>query len=174
MPAPSLVFIDESSINIGMTRLYGRAFGEGGVIDYVPDVRFDRSGILSSMRLDGTFVPLTYKGTLDGTLFLAYIKGCLAPTLNEGDIVIMDNASAHKVKGVVGAVEERGAYVLWLPTYSPDLNPVEQLWSKVKAHLRKVKARTLDALHVALKDALDSISPADIKAWFAMANYCVE
>jgi len=171
MPAPSLVFLDESSINIGMTRLYGRAFGEERVIDYVPDVRFDRLSILSSMRLDGTLVPLTYKGTLNGKLFLAYIKQCLVPTLNEGDIVVMDNASPHKVKGVVDAIEEKGAYVLWLPTYSPDLNPVEQMWSKVKSHLRKTKARTLDALYIALKDALDSISLSDIKAWFALANY---
>lgn len=173
MPAPSLVFLDESSINIGMTRLYGRAFGEERVIDYVPDVRFDRLSILSSMRLDGTLVPLTYKGTLNGALFLAYIKECLVPTLNDGDIVIMDNASPHKVKGVVDAIEEKGAYVLWLPTYSPDLNPVEQMWSKVKAHLRKAKARTLDALYVALKNALDSISPSDISSWFAMTNYSV-
>jgi len=173
MSVSNLVFLDESSINIGMTRLYGRAFGEERVIDYVPDVRFDRLSILSSMRLNGTLVPLTYKGTLDGTLFLTYIKQCLAPTLNEGDIVIMDNASPHKVKGVVEAIEEKGAYVLWLPTYSPDLNPVEQLWSKVKAHLRKAKARTLDALYVALKDALDSISLSDIKAWFSLANYSV-
>jgi transposase len=173
MPAPSLVFLDESSINIGMTRLYGRAFGEERVIDYVPDVRFDSLSILSSMRLDGTLVPLTYKGTLDGKLFLAYIRECLAPTLKVGDIVIMDNASPHKVKGVVDAIEEKGAYVLWLPTYSPDFNPVEQLWSKVKAHLRKMKARSLDALYVALKDALDAVSLSDIKAWFAMANYSV-
>ena len=171
MPAPSLVFIDESSINIGMARLYGRAFGEERVIDYVPDVRFDRLSILSSMRLDGALVPLAYKGTLNGELFLAYIKQCLVPTLNEGDIVVMDNASPHKVKGVVDAIEEKGAYVLWLPTYSPDLNPVEQMWSKVKSHLRKAKARTLDALYIALKDALDSISLSDVKAWFALANY---
>ena len=173
MPAPNLVFLDESSINISMTRLYGRAFGEERVIDYVPDVRFDRLSILSSMRLDGALVSLTYKGTLDGTLFLAYIKECLVPTLREGDIVIMDNASPHKVKGVVEAIEEKGAHVLWLPTYSPDLNPVEQLWSKVKAHLRKAKSRTLDTLYVALKDALDSVSLSDIKAWFARANYSV-
>jgi len=174
MSASSLVFLDESSINIGMTRLYGRAFGEERLIDYVPDVRFDRLSILSSMRLDGTFVPLTYKGTLTGEFFLAYIKECLVPTLNEGDIVIMDNASPHKVKGVVDAIEDKGAYVLWLPTYSPDLNPVEQLWSKIKSHLRKAKARTLDALYLALKDALNSISLSDIRAWFSMANYSVE
>lgn len=171
MDGESLVFLDESSINIGMTRLYGRALAEERVIDYVPDVRFDRVSILSSMRLDGTLVPLTYKGTLDGKL--AYVTQCLAPTLNSGDIVIMDNASPHKVKGVVEAIEERGAYVLWLPTYSPDLNPVEQMWSKVKAFLRKVKARTIDSLYDALKDALDSISNNDISAWFTKANYSV-
>jgi len=173
MDSANIVFLDESSINIGMTRLYGRAYGEERVIDYVPDVRFDRLSVLSSMRLDGTLVPLTYNGTLDGTLFLAYIKECLAPTLNEGDIVIMDNASAHKVKGVVDAIEAKGAYVLWLPTYSPDFNPVEQLWSKVKSYLRKVKARTFDALCLALKHAFDSISLSDIRAWFRLANYCV-
>ena len=153
-----------------MTRLYGRAFGKERVIDYVPDVRFDRLSILSSMRLDGTLVPLTYKGTLDGTLFLAYIRECLAPTLKVGDIVIMDNASPHKVKGVVDAIEEKGAYVLWLPIYSLDLNPVEQLWSKVKAHLRKIKARTPDSLCIALKDALDAVSLSDIKAWFGITE----
>ena len=83
------------------------------------------------------------------------------------------NASSHKVKGVVEAIEAVGAYVLWLPTYSPDLNPVEQLWSKIKAHLRKVKARTLDALYLAVKDALDSISISDIKAWFCNAGCSV-
>jgi len=171
MDGSSIVFLDESSINIGMTRLYGRAFGEERVIDYVPDVRFDRLSILSSMRLDGTLVPLTYKGTLDGTLFLAYVTQCLVPTLKNGDIVIMDNASPHKVKGVVEAIESAGAYVLWLPTYSPDLNPVEQLWSKVKSYLRKIKARTLDTLYDALKVALDSVSVADIKSWFNLANY---
>ena len=173
MDSANLVFIDESSINIGMTRLYGRAVGEERVIDYVPDVRFDRVSILSSMRLNGTLVPVTYEGTLDGALFYTYVVQCLAPTLNKGDIVIMDNASPHKIKGIVEAIEERGAYVLWLPTYSPDLNPIEQMWSKLKAHLRKAKARTLDALYQALNDALDLVSSSDIRGWFALANYSV-
>jgi transposase len=173
MDGTSLVFIDESGINIGMTRLYGRAFGEERVVDYIPDVRFDRLSILSSVRLDGTLVPLTYKGTLNGNLFLAYVTQCLAPTLNKGDIIIMDNASAHKVKGVEDAIEAKGAFVLWLPTYSPDLNPIEYMWSKIKACLRKVKARTVDTLYDALKGALDSVSMSDIKGWFAKANYSV-
>jgi len=173
MDSSGLVFLDESGINIGMTRLYGRAFGEERVVDYVPDVRYDRLSVLSSVRLDGTLVPLTYRGTLDGSLFLAYVTRFLAPTLNKGDIVIMDNASPHKVKGVVDAIEERGAFVLYLPTYSPDLNPIEKMWSKIKAYLRKAKARTFDALCETLKNALNTVSLSDIKGWFIDANYSV-
>jgi len=173
MDGASLVFVDESGVNIGMTRLYGRALGEQRVIEYVPDVRYNRLSILSSIRLDGTMVPLTYEGTLNGALFVTYIRERLAPTLNKGDIVIMDNASPHKVQGVEEAIEERGAFVLYLPAYSPDLNPVEMMWSKIKAHLRKVKARTLDALYSALKDALDSVSVSDINGWFSETNYSV-
>ena len=173
MDSASLVFLDECSVNIGMTRLYGRAFGEDRVIDYVPDVRFDRLSLLSSMRLDGTLVPLAYKGTLDGSFFLTYITQCLAPTLRVGDIVIMDNASPHKVKGVVEAIEAMGAFVLYLPTYSPDLNPVEYMWSKIKSYLRSVKARTFDALFDALKHALNLVSISDISGGFSMTNYSV-
>ena len=174
MDSGSLVFIDESGINIGMTRIYGRARGKERVVDYVPDVRFDRVSVLSSVRLDGTLVPLTYKGALNGALFLAYVNQCLAPTLKAGDIVIMDNTSAHKVKGVVEAIEHAGAFVLYLPTYSPDLNPIEKMWSKIKAYLRKIKARTVDTLYDALKDALNSVSVSDIKGWFDDANYSVQ
>ena len=90
MDCDNLIFIDESRINIGMTRLYGRAFGEERVIDYVSDVRFERLSIISSMRLDGTLVPMTFKGTLNGDVFNTYIKQCLIPTLRKGDIAIMD------------------------------------------------------------------------------------
>jgi hypothetical protein len=93
-----LIFLDESGVNTGMTRLYGRALNGNRVNDYVPDVRFERISILSSVRL-GTMVPLTFGGTLNGDLFKAYIKDCLAPTLKKGDIVVMDNLSSHKVKG---------------------------------------------------------------------------
>jgi len=171
MDAASIVFLDETGINIGMTRLYGRALGEERVIDYVPDVRFDRISLLSSIRLDGTLVPLTYSGTLNGKLFLAYVTQFLAPTLKDGDLVIMDNASPHKVKGVVEAIEAAGAFVIFQPTYSPDFNPAENMWSKIKAALRKAKARTVDALIEALSDALNSISISDIKSWFSKAGY---
>jgi transposase len=174
MDAASLVFIDETGINIGMTRLYGRAFGEERVIDYVPDVRFDRISLLSSIRLDGTLVPLTYSGTLNGELFLAYVTQFLVPTLKEGDIVIMDNASPHKVKGVAEAIETAGAFVIYQPTYSPDFNPTENMWSKVKAALRTAKARTVDALMNSLKEALNDVSIPDIKGWFSSCGYYVQ
>ena len=173
MDASSLVFIDETGINLAMTRLYGRAFGEERVVDYVPDVRFDRVSLLSSVRLDGTLVPLTYSGTLDGKLFLGYVNQCLAPTLKKGDIVILDNASPHKVNGVKEAIEARGAYLLYQPTYSPDFNPAESMWSKIKSALRTAKARTVDDLFVALKDALDGVTVSDIKGWFSSMGYCV-
>jgi len=173
MDSTRLVFLDETGINIGMTRLYGRAFGGERVVEYIPDVRFARTSILSSMRLDGTMVPFAFEGALNGAIFLEYIKQFLAPTLQEGDIVIMDNLSAHKVKGVEKAIEARGAFAAYLPAYSPDLNPIEQMWSKIKAYLRKVKARTSDALFEAIIDALNLISQSDIKGWFSDANYSV-
>lgn len=173
MDINNLIFLDESSINAGMTRLYGRAFEGERVVDYVPDVRFERTSILSSVRLDGTIIPLTFKGTLNGQLFKAYISDFLAPTLKEGDIVIMDNLSSHKVKGVIEPILAKNASVLFLPAYSSDLNPIEQMWSKVKSYLRKVKARTFASLMDAVKVALDTITCSDIKGWFASSNYSV-
>jgi transposase len=156
-----------------MTRLYGRALNGNRVNDYVPDVRFERISILSSVRLDGTIVPFTFKGALNGDLFKAYIKDFLAPTLKKGDIVVMDNLSSHKVKGVTEPIIEAGATVVYLPPYSPDFNPIELLWSKVKAYLKKIEARSIDRLFGAIADALDTISLSDIKNWFAHDNYSV-
>ena len=147
-----------------MTRLYGRVLNGNRVNDYVPDVRFERISILSSVRLDGNMVPLAFKGALNGDLFKAYIKDCLAPTLKKGDIVIMDNLSSHKVQGVTDPIAEAGATVLYLPPYSPDFNPIELLWSKVKV-------RSSDKLFDAIADALDSIALSDIRNWFAHDNY---
>jgi len=173
MDSTNLVFIDEASIHTGMTRLYGRAPGGERVVEYVPDVRFESTSILSSVRLDGTVVPLVFEGALNGELFLGYVRQFFAPTLQKDNIVIMDNLSSHKVKGVEEAIEAKGAFVVYLPSYSPDLNPIEQMWSKIKAYLRKAKARTTDALYEAINDALDLISHSDIQGWFSDANYSV-
>ena len=165
------MFLDESGVNTGMTRLYGRGKGGDRVVDYTPDVRFERTTILSSVRANGDMVPFVFEGALNGDIFKEYVAKCLAPTLKAGDIVIMDNLSSHKVKGVVEPILAVGAKVLYLPPYSPDLNPIEMMWSKIKAYLRKVKARTKTLLEAAIAEALNSITIADILAWFAENGY---
>jgi transposase len=167
------VFLDESGINTGMTRIYGRSSSHQRVREAMPDTRFERTSILSSVRMDGTMVPLVFEGALNGDLFKAYVEHMLAPSLKPGDIVIMDNLSSHKVKGIAGAIEAAGASVMYLPPYSPDLNPIELLWSKVKAILRKLKVRTKDLMDHAISQALDAISLDDIAAWFRHDGYAL-
>jgi len=137
----------------------------------VPDARFERTSIISTVRLSGVNAPVTFKGTLNGDLFALYVRYVLAPTLNVGDVVLLDSLSSHKVAGVFDPVFERGAFVWFLPAYSPDLNPIELMWSKVKAVLRKLKARTHEELQKALKIALDAITLSDIKNWFKHDGY---
>lgn len=173
MDVEKLVFLDESSVNTGMTRLYGRAPSDERVVDYTPDVRFERISIMSSIRLNCSMVPLVFEGSLNGELFKEYIRQCLAPTLQEGDIVIMDNLTSHKVKGVADIIVAAGASVLYLPPYSPDLNPIEMMWSKVKAHLRKTKARTAELLNAALAEALNLVTPYNIASWFKENGYSI-
>jgi transposase len=174
MSVDNLVFLDETGINTGMTRLYGRAVSSKRVVDYTPDVRFERTTVLSSVRANGEMVPLVFDGSLNGDIFKEYIAQCLAPTLKAGDMVIMDNLSSHKVEGVVEPIIAAGATVLYLPPYSPDFNPIELMWSKIKAYLRKMKARTKDALEQALEKALDCITLSDILAWFAEYGYSIQ
>jgi transposase len=152
-----------------MTRHYGRGYSNERVEDYVPDVRFERTSLIGALGLGGIIAPLTYKGTLNGEFFGAYIKDCLAPALKKGDTLILDNLSAHKVKGALQPLIDKGINVVFLPVYSQDFNPIEQAWSKIKAYLRKVKARTAEALTPAIVEALDSITPVDAKGWI---NHC--
>ena len=173
MEIDKLIFLDESGTNTGMTRLYGRAPSDERVVDYTPDVRFERTSILSSVRTNGDMVPMVYEGALNGDLFKAYIVQFLVPTLREGDIVIMDNLTSHKVAGVVDPIISAGAKVVYLPPYSPDFNPIEMMWSKIKAYLRKVKARTKDLLEKAIADALNLVSTSDILGWFAECGYSI-
>jgi transposase len=166
------IFLDESGVNLGMTRFYGR--GEIGkrVVDYVPDTRFESLTILSSLRHDGTTEALVFDGALNGEIFKEYMRSCLAPTLKEGDVVIMDNLSSHKAKGLKEIVEERGARIEYLPPYSPDLNPVENMWSKVKSQLRQVKGRYKDVLFAAVGAALRTVTAQDAQGWFKHCGYC--
>lgn len=173
LPINRLVFLDESGVNTGMTRLYGRADSSQRVKEAVPDMRFHRTTILSSMRLDGTVVPVVFSGALNGNMFKAYIEQMLVPTLSPGDIVIMDNLSSHKVQGITQAIQKAKASILFLPPYSPDLNPIELMWSKLKAVLRKLKIRTAERLSDAIASALDSISVSDISSWFEHDGYAL-
>jgi len=164
-------WLDQSSINAGMTRLYGRAYSNERINEYVPDVRFERTSIMGAMGLNGMIAPLTYKGTLNGEFFSAYVKECLAPAMKTGDTLMLDNLSSHKVKNALKPLYDKGIKVVFLPPYSHDFNPIEQAWSKIKSYLRKVKARTSDELFSAMGAALDAVSSTDIIRWIQHCGY---
>ena len=155
------------------TRLYGRAPKNQRVVDAVPDIRFARTTILSSVRMDGTIIPCVFEDALNGELFREYVRVFLVPTLKPGDIVVMDNLSSHKVSGIVEMIESVGAQIRFLPPYSPDFNPIELMWSKMKAILHKIKIRSRDLLDDAIVTALDSVSVSDITNWFVHDGYCI-
>ncbi len=171
MDAARTHWLDETGVNCGMTRLYGRAMAGERVYEYVPDVRFERTSLVGALGLGGVVAPLAYKGSLDGEFFAAYVKKRLAPAMRRGDTLILDNLSAHKVKGALGPLAKKGVKVVFLPVYSQDFNPIEHAWSKVKACLRKLKARTADELLPAMAVALDSVTPEDCRGWIRHCGY---
>jgi transposase len=164
-------FIDESGVNLAMSRLYGRAPRGERVVGSVPQNYGANITMLASLGLRGLEALMTGDGATDGEVFKVYVEEVLCPTLRRGDIVVMDNLGAHKVSGVREAIEGRGAKVLYLPPYSPDLSPIEQCWSKIKTVLRKAAARTRDALEAALKYAFSLVHKAEALAWFAHCGY---
>jgi hypothetical protein len=123
----SLVFLDESGVNTGMTRLYGRAKGQERAVDSAPENHKKNTTIIGAIRFSGVMAPMTIEGAMNGPIFTTYIKNRLVPLLKPGDIVVMDNLRTHKVAGITEAIESAGARVLYLPPYSPDLNPIEEL-----------------------------------------------
>ena len=173
MTAEKLVFLDESGVNINMTRHYGRGKGKERVYEDIPFHTPKNTTMLSSIRLDGSLAYCFFQGSVNGEKFLEYIKNILVPTLQKGDIVIMDNLSCHKVKGVKEAIEKAEAKVIYLPAYSPDFNPIEMMWSKIKSLLRKWKARSIDLLDKAIKEAFELITVNDISGWFSKAGYSI-
>jgi transposase len=171
--AGRLKFIDESGSNLALTRLFGRAAPGERIAEGVPQNRGENVTTLAALSLSGVEAAMTVDGAVDGAVFLAYVREVLSPTLSEGDIVVMDNLRAHQVSGVAELIEAQGARVEYLPPYSPDYNPIEKCWSKVKTYLRKAKARTREALEAALKEALLQITAADARAWFTHCGYPV-
>lgn len=165
------VFLDESGAKTDMTRLYARAFSGERITDSTPQSHWRTTTMISSLRFDGSSESMVIEGATDGDVFQAYVDKVLTPSLNPGDIVVADNLSPHKMPGVREAIEMRGAQLWFLPPYSPDMNPIEKMWSKIKAFLRKVKARTEEALFAAIRDALRTITAADTAGWFASCGY---
>ena len=141
-----LVFIDETWTKTNMVRLYGRAAMGHRLVGAVPHGHWQTSTFIAGLRQDGLVAPCVFQGAINGTLFLAYVEQVLVPTLRAGDIVIMDNLASHKVAGVRRAIEAVGAILMFLPPYSPDLNPIEQAFAKLKTMLRAKALRTVDAL----------------------------
>lgn len=173
MLAERLKFLDEAGSNLALTRLHGRAAPGERIAEGVPQNYGENVTMLAAIGVGGVQAPMTVNGAVDGVVFLSYVREVLCPTLSEGDIVVMDNLRAHKVAGVREAIEAAGARLEYLPPYSPDLNPIEKCWSKVKTFLRKAKARTREALEAALKQALLTITEADARAWFTHCGYPV-
>jgi transposase len=141
------------------------------VNEYVPDVRFERASVMGALGLEGIVAPRAYKGTLNGEFFGLCVKADLAPAMKKGDTLILDSLSAHKVKGSLQPLVGKGIKVVFLPAYSQDFNPIGQAWSKMKARLRKAKARTAKMLIPAIAEALDSITPKDIAGWIKHCGY---
>jgi transposase len=165
------VFIDESGAQTNMSRLRGRCRVGQRLVAKVPHGHWKTNTIISAVGLRGAFAPAVFDGPTDREVFLAYVRQVLAPQLRRGDIVIMDNLQPHKAAGVRETIEGVGATLLYLPPYSPDFNPIENLWSKLKAYLRSVGARTFDTLCDAIAEGFKSISTTDCFGFFRNCGY---
>ena len=166
-----LVFLDETSVNTNMIRAYGRGVEGERVIGRVPFAAWKTLTFVAALRCEGMTAPMVIKGAMNGEAFLAYIERCLVPTLERGDVVIMDNVPSHKVDGVQAAIEAAGATLRYLPPYSPDLNPIEAAYSACKAFLRKCAERTEQALGRRIGQFVRRLQPAACANFFAHAGY---
>ena len=166
-----LVFIDETAVTTKMTRLYGRAPIGDRLVAKVPHGHWKTLTLVAALRVNGMTAPYVVDGAMDGPSFLAYVERVLAPTLTKGDIVFMDNVRTHKADGVRQMIEAKGARLRYLPPYSPDLNPIENAYSKLKAAMRKGAARTVGALTQLVGRAIAAIDPADCRGYFRYAGY---
>jgi transposase len=164
-----LVFVDESGATTEMTRRYGRAPCGERVREATPAGHWSTLTLLGAMNRAGMVASMTVESPTDGEVFLAYLDQVLCPALCPGQVV--DNLSAHKVEGVRQRIEAAGAELLYLPPYSPDFNPIEQAWSRIKQHLRSAKSRTVAALEQIIPQALQAITGQNASAWFSHCGY---
>ena len=169
--AARFVFLDESGAKTNMKRLYGRATKGRRLVDTVPHGRWKTTTMISAIRHDGVATAMVTEGPTDALTFRGFVEHFLAPVLRQGDIVVMDNLSSHKAAGVREAIEACGAQLRYLPPYSPDLNPIEQMWSKVKALLRSFQRRTTKGLHDAVGEALRRVTSDECRNYFRNCGY---
>lgn len=168
-----LKWLDEMGSQLNLTREYGRARPGVRVVEGVPSAYGSNYTVLATLGLSSVQAPWVIEGALNGELFTRYVAQVLAPSLQPGDILLLDNLRTHKVAGIAALVAARGARLEYLPPYSPDYNPIERCWSKIKTYLRRAKARTYRALLKALREALATITEDDLRAWIEFCGYPV-
>jgi transposase len=166
-----LIFLDETWASTNMTRRYGRCPKGERLVCPVPHGHWNTTTFIAALRLDGLTAPLVMDGALNGDLFVAYVEQPLAPTLQPGDVVILDNLSSHKRAAARAAIEAAGATVRFLPPYSPDLNPIKQVFAKLKALLRRAQRRTVAGLWNFLGQSLDAFAPQECQNYFRHCGY---
>ena len=171
MNPAKLVFIDETWTKTNMTRLYGRALRGKRLVSAMPHGHWKTSTFIGALRCDGLVAPSVFDGAINGELFLAYVQQVLVPALRPGDIVIMDNLRSHKVAGVREAIEAAGASLMFIPPYSPDLNPIEMAFAKLKALLRAKAIRTVEALWNALGTLAGCFTPKECANYLRHDGY---
>ncbi len=166
-----LVFVDETWASTNMTPRHGRGDKGKRLIAHAPFGHWKTTTFLAGLRCDGVTAPCVFDGPINGEKFLAYVEQILAPSLSPGDVVAMDNLGSHKIAGVRKAIEAAGAEQWFLPAYSPDLDPIEQVFAKLKTKLRKMARRTVDALWDAIGIAIDDFPPTECSNYFKNAGY---
>src|SRR4051794_41555195 len=171
MESTSFVFLDESGVSTNMIRRCGWGPKGERLVDAVPHGHWQTTTVVAGLTASGVIAPFVLDGPMTGDAFRIYVEEVLAPELKAGNAVVMDNLRVHKVKGVEEAIRAVGASVLYLPSYSPDLNPIEQLLAKLKALLRKAAARTQDALWETIGTSLDAFTPAECQKYIVNSGY---
>ena len=166
-----MVFIDETGLNTKLARHYGRCPLGQRCLSAIPHGHWQSSTFIAALRHDRIDAPFLIEGPVDAEVFTAYLEQVLCPQLRAGDTLILDNLSTHKIQNVSRLLSAQGVGVRYLPPYSPDLNPIELAFAKLKAHLRQAAARTLDELYSALAASLNSFSPTHCQAFFRHAHY---
>lgn len=173
MDTTRFVFIDETAAQTNMTRLYGRAPAGERLVASVPQGHWNTTTFVAGLSLHGVVAPAVFDKPIDGPTFRAYVEQALAPRLQPADVVLMDNLSVHKIAGVEAAIKSAGAQLMFIPSYSPDLDPIEKFFSKLKSHLRAIGARTREALDQAIADVCASLTLQECQNFFLSCGYGV-